>query len=151
MITSAFHPFSPYSEKSVIQIFADEVILTLATDNTRSVLNLKNVLQTAGRKIMGLLKKNSKAGDVFGLKAELFQRYKVFYVQPVGSLMSVLLCELLCFTSFFYVLSIHWMTVEPEMYLQKVLLFIHTFIDTMVVYSSRFWKPHQVRNAIHPL
>lgn len=53
-------------------------------------------------------KKNSKAGNVVGLKAKFFQRYKVFYVQPVGSLMSVLLCELLCFTSFFYVLSAHW-------------------------------------------
>lgn len=41
-------------------------------------------------------------------KTEFFQRYKVFYVQPIGSLMSVLLCELLCFTSLFYVLSVHW-------------------------------------------
>lgn len=53
-------------------------------------------------------KKKSKAGDEVGLKAKFFQRYKVFYVSPVGSLMSVLLCELLCFTSFFYVLSVHW-------------------------------------------
>lgn len=107
MITSALDPFSPHSVKSVIQTFPDEVILASATD-TQPVFNLENVLETAGWKIMGSLKKNPKGRDVFGLKAELFQRYKVFYVQPVGSLMSVLLCELLCFTSFFHVLSVHW-------------------------------------------
>lgn len=36
------------------------------------------------------------------------------------------------------------------MYLQKV-LFIDTFIDKMFFYLRLFWKPHQVRNAIHPL
>lgn len=89
MITSALDPFSPHSVKSVIQIFPDELILTSATVITQPVFNLENVLETTGWKIIGSLKKNSKAGDVFGLKAKLFQRYKVFYVQPVGSLRSV--------------------------------------------------------------
>lgn len=60
MIASAFNPFSPHSVKSVIQLFSDEVILASATDNIQPVFHLENVLETAGWKIMGSLKKIKK-------------------------------------------------------------------------------------------
>lgn len=68
---------------SVIQICPYEVILASPSDSTRPVFNPSNVLETAGWKIMGSFKKNSKAGDGFGWKAKLFRSHKVFFMSSL--------------------------------------------------------------------